>query len=69
MISNHRASAHLAIEECEAYAAAYASGNPRAGTIILLLAAQAVTHDLTLVSDNEHEFSRVAGLKWENWLR
>jgi tRNA(fMet)-specific endonuclease VapC len=45
----------------------------RAGTIIgaddLVLAAQAVTHDPTLVSDNEREFSRVAGLKWENWLR
>jgi tRNA(fMet)-specific endonuclease VapC len=45
----------------------------RAGTIIgandLLLAAQAVAHDLTLVTDNEREFARVAGLKWENWLR
>jgi tRNA(fMet)-specific endonuclease VapC len=45
----------------------------RAGTIIgandLLIAAQAVAHGLTLVTDNEREFSRVAGLKWENWLR
>ena len=44
-----------------------------AGTIIgandLLIAAQAVAHGLTLVTDNEREFSRVAGLKWENWLR
>jgi tRNA(fMet)-specific endonuclease VapC len=45
----------------------------RAGTIIggndLLLAAQAVAQGLTLVTDNEREISRVAGLKWENWLR
>jgi len=44
-----------------------------AGTIIgandLLLAAQAVARNLTLVSDNEREFSRVSGLKWVNWLR
>jgi len=43
------------------------------GTIIgandLLLAAQATARNMTLVSDNEREFSRVAGLKWENWLR
>jgi tRNA(fMet)-specific endonuclease VapC len=45
----------------------------REGTIIgandLLLAAQAIAHNLTLVSDNEREFARVDGLKWENWLR
>lgn len=35
----------------------------------LLIAAQAVALGLTLVTDNEHEFSRIAGLKIENWLR
>jgi tRNA(fMet)-specific endonuclease VapC len=35
----------------------------------LIIAAQAVTLDLTLVSDNEREFARVAGLRIENWLK
>jgi tRNA(fMet)-specific endonuclease VapC len=35
----------------------------------LLIAAQAVALGLTLVTDNEREFSRVPGLKIENWLR
>ena len=35
----------------------------------LIIAAQAVTLDLTLVSDNEREFARVAGLRVENWLK
>jgi tRNA(fMet)-specific endonuclease VapC len=35
----------------------------------LLIAAQAVALGLTLVTDNEREFSRVPGLKVENWLR
>ncbi|MEE4296678.1 MAG: PIN domain-containing protein [Wenzhouxiangella sp.] len=33
------------------------------------IAAQALTLDLTLVTDNTREFERVAGLKLENWLR
>jgi tRNA(fMet)-specific endonuclease VapC len=45
----------------------------RAGTPIgandLLIAAHALALDATLVSDNEREFSRVNGLKLENWLR
>jgi tRNA(fMet)-specific endonuclease VapC len=45
----------------------------RAGTPIdandLLIAAHALALDATLVSDNEREFSRVRGLKLENWLR
>lgn len=32
-----------------------------------LIAAQALRHDFTLVSANEKEFSRVPGLRWENW--
>ncbi len=35
----------------------------------LLIAAHALALNLTLVTDNEREFSRVAGLKTENWLR
>jgi tRNA(fMet)-specific endonuclease VapC len=33
-----------------------------------LIAAQAIRHGLTLISANEKEFSRVAGLRLENWL-
>lgn len=43
----------------------------RAGTPIgpfdTLIAAQAVARDLTLVTNNEREFRRVAGLRIENW--
>ena len=35
----------------------------------LIIAAQAITLDLTLVSDNEREFARVVGLRVENWLK
>ncbi|MEA2235905.1 MAG: tRNA(fMet)-specific endonuclease VapC [Thermoanaerobaculia bacterium] len=45
----------------------------RAGTTIgpldTLIAAQAIAQDLTLVSNNEREFRRVAGLRLENWKR
>ena len=45
----------------------------RAGTPIGpfdgLIAAQAVGRKLTLVSNNEREFGRVAGLRLENWVR
>ncbi|WP_027949534.1 type II toxin-antitoxin system VapC family toxin [Haliea salexigens] len=34
----------------------------------LLIAAHALTHDLTVVTGNVGEFSRVPGLKIENWL-
>jgi tRNA(fMet)-specific endonuclease VapC len=43
----------------------------RAGTPIgpldTLIAAQAVARKLVLVSNNQREFSRVAGLRIENW--
>ncbi len=32
-----------------------------------LIAGQAVTHGLTLVTANVREFSRVDGLRWEDW--
>jgi tRNA(fMet)-specific endonuclease VapC len=45
----------------------------RAGTPIgpldTLIASQAVARELTLVTNNEREFTRVAGLRVENWVR
>jgi len=45
----------------------------RAGSPIgqndMLIAAHAMALDATVVTDNEREFSRVPGLKIENWLR
>jgi tRNA(fMet)-specific endonuclease VapC len=45
----------------------------RSGKLIgandLLIAAHALALDVTLVTDNVREFSRVPGLKLENWLR
>jgi tRNA(fMet)-specific endonuclease VapC len=35
----------------------------------MLIAAHALSTDAVLVTDNDKEFSRVAGLKVENWLR
>jgi tRNA(fMet)-specific endonuclease VapC len=40
----------------------------RIGTLDLLIAAQAVTFDLSVVTNNVREFRRVPGLKVENWL-
>jgi tRNA(fMet)-specific endonuclease VapC len=44
------------------------SGRP-IGANDLLIAAHALTLGCTIVTDNEREFSRVAGLRLENWLR
>lgn len=45
----------------------------RTGTPIgandMLIAAQALVADCTLVTDNEREFARIEGLALENWLR
>jgi tRNA(fMet)-specific endonuclease VapC len=45
----------------------------RAGTPIgpldTLIASQAIARKLTLVTNNEREFQRVAGLRVENWAR
>ncbi|HWK45786.1 MAG TPA: hypothetical protein VNT30_13780 [Stellaceae bacterium] len=38
------------------------------GSNDLLIAAQAVALGYTIVTDNEREFARVAGLPLENWL-
>ena len=35
----------------------------------MLIAAHALSLDMTLVSDNEREFARVDSLRLENWLR
>jgi tRNA(fMet)-specific endonuclease VapC len=39
------------------------------GPLDLLLAAQAMSQQLILVTNNEREFRRVAGLQIENWIR
>jgi tRNA(fMet)-specific endonuclease VapC len=39
------------------------------GAVDYFIAAQCIGLDHTLVTDNEREFSRVPGLKMENWLR
>jgi tRNA(fMet)-specific endonuclease VapC len=44
------------------------AGTPIGGND-LIIASQAMTFDLTLVTDNEREFSRIDGLRIENWLR
>ena len=62
----------LTSEDAVAYASIRAKLE-RAGTPIgpldTLIASQAVARRLTLVSNNEREFRRVAGLALENWIR
>lgn len=41
----------------------------RIGANDLLIAAQALHQGVTLVTNNQREFSRVPGLRVENWLR
>ncbi len=45
-----------------------AAGRP-IGAYDLLIAAQAVRRDLTLVTANVSEFRRVKGLVWQDWAR
>lgn len=45
-----------------------AAGSPIGGND-MLIAAHALATDCILVTDNEREFTRVVGLKVENWLR
>ncbi len=38
------------------------------GQLDMLIAAQAITNKLTLVTNNQKEFSRIENLKLENWI-
>lgn len=49
-------------------AALEAAGRP-IGAYDLLMAGQALTHHLTLVTANVSEFSRVKGLYWQDWAK
>lgn len=49
-------------------AAAEKAGKP-IGSYDLLMAGQALHHNLTLVTSNVREFRRVRGLVWEDWAR
>ena len=51
----------------EIRAALQAGGTP-IGPCDVLIAGQAVTRSLTLITHNVAEFSRVAGLEFEDWL-
>lgn len=45
-----------------------AAGTPIGGND-MLIAAHAIATDCAVITDNEREFGRVAGLRVENWLR
>ena len=45
-----------------------AAGKP-IGAYGLLIAGQALRHELTLVTANVREFSRIKGLSWEDWAK
>jgi tRNA(fMet)-specific endonuclease VapC len=45
-----------------------AAGKPIGGND-MLIASQAISLGLTIVTDNEREFSRVEALRFENWFR
>jgi len=45
-----------------------ATGKP-IGSYDLLIAAQALRHNATLVTANSREFSRIEGLVWEDWSK
>jgi len=45
------------------------SGGKPIGPLDMLLAAQAKSHDLTLVTNNEKEFGRIEGLRIANWAK
>ena len=45
------------------------SGGTPIGGNDLLIAAQALALEHTLVTDNDKEFSRIEGLRVENWLK
>jgi tRNA(fMet)-specific endonuclease VapC len=49
-------------------AAIESAGKP-IGAYDLLMAGQALRHRLTLITSNVAEFSRVKGLKWQDWAK
>lgn len=49
-------------------AALEGAGKP-VGAYDLLIAGQALQHQLTLVTANVREFSRIKGLEWEDWAK
>ena len=49
-------------------AALEAAGKP-IGAYDLLIAGQALRHQITLVTSNVSEFSRVKGLHWQDWAK
>jgi tRNA(fMet)-specific endonuclease VapC len=63
---------HLVIDQSEAvtYAKLRTSlelaGTPLGGNDTWIVA-EALHHNLVLITDNSHEFDRVAGLRVENW--
>ncbi len=64
----------LAFEESDApiagtVRATLESGGKPIGAYDLLMAAQALRHQLTLVTANVREFSRVKGLLWQDWAK
>jgi len=61
---DHMAAVHYGSIRCSLEA----KGRP-IGPMDLLLAAQARSRNLTLVTKNEREFRRVAELKVENWIK
>jgi tRNA(fMet)-specific endonuclease VapC len=75
--SMHAILGSLVIQPFEATAVAHYArlrvALERSGGIIsgndMLIAAQALALDATLVTDNEREFRRVPDLRFENWLR
>lgn len=58
--------ASAAIRYGDLRAAPEAAGMP-IGIMDQLIAAHALSRDLTLVTHNTKEFSRVPGLRWEDW--
>jgi tRNA(fMet)-specific endonuclease VapC len=51
----------------DVYAHLHASGQP-VGDADILIAATALVHHLTVVTNNESHFRRIPGIDVENWL-
>jgi len=60
---------HLAAETYGPVRAALEQASTSIGPLDTLIASHALALDLTLVTTNEREFQRVAGLRVENWIR